>query len=1041
MMADESHLEFLFPFNQLDDSSFNLALYEISHGPLNFSSNRLETLLFNPIEQPELSNSLSSCLNPDSNFIAGLPSSSYLAEDDINSRVAPLSNKINFSVMHLNARSLVKNLDKLNLMLGSLKKSFSVIGISETWLTDYTAELVNITGYSFISNHRKSKTGGGVGIYLHNDLQYKLRNECKLSDPDIIESLFVEITVPHGKNIIVGCVYRPPNQNTALFLDKLNDILSHISKDNKQCYVMGDFNLDLLQYNHHTPTQEFIDTLFSFAFIPLISNPTRLTFYSATLIDNIFTNNLSQNVLNGVVLNDLSDHLPVFAYFSGQTLTRDRDNKAFTRRFTDENLRNFNENVSNTNWSSLLDEDPNMAYNNFIDEYSRIYNACFPLKAIKGKLPNNRSSPWSSPGLLKSINKKNRLYKKFIKSPSFSDERIYKTYKNKLNHLIRLAKRKYYDTKFESAKHDLRTTWKLLNEVINKRKSRSPFPSSFKSEGKTITDPEEIADKFCKYFTNIGPNLAGEIREVNSSASSFIGDVNLPPITLKPTNPCELESICSMFASGKAPGYDNISMRVIKHSIHLISAPLSNIINLSLQKGIFPDKLKLTKVIPIYKANDPSLFTNYRPISLLSNFSKFFEKVMHNRITEFAEQYNILYRCQFGFRKNYSTSHALIHLINRISTAIDQRETTVGVFLDLSKAFDTLDHEILFAKLEHYGIRNVALQWIKSYFSNRRQFVQINQTCSSTQTIKCGVPQGSILGPLFFILYINDLPRASKLTEPLLFAADTSIFFSNSNPSYLENVLNNELLNIDIWLKCNKLSINVQKTSYVIFRPSQRKVNHNFSLSFGGQPLTQSNVIKFLGVYFDEHLTWKYHINFVCKQIAKSVGILSWTRFYLSCKTKLMLYYTLIYPYITYCNSTWSSTYVSNLNRIYYLQKRAVRAVTNSDYRAHTAPLFSKLKILDIFQINTLDIAKFMFRYHNNLLPPLYLNLFMTNSQVHTYDTRTAGNYRMHSCRTNIKKFTILYQGPRVWNCLPASITNLPSFSTFKNKVLEFLLK
>ena len=212
--------------------------------------------------------------------------------------------------------------------------------------------------------------------------------------------------------------------------------------------------------------------------------------------------------------------------------------------------------------------------------------------------------------------------------------------------------------------------------------------------------------------------------------------------------------------------------------------------------------------------------------------------------------------------------------------------------------------------------------------------------------IKCGVPQGSILGPLFFILYINDLPRASKLTEPLLFADDTSIFFSNSNPNCLENVLSNELLNIDIWLKCDKLSINVQKTSHVIFRPSQRKVNHNFSLSFGGQPLTQSNVTKFLGVYLDEHLTWKYHINFVCKQIAKSVGILSRTRFYLSCKTKLMLYYTLIYPYITYCNSTWSSTYVSNFNRIYYLPKRAVRAVTNSDYRSHTAPLFSKLKIL-----------------------------------------------------------------------------------------------
>ena len=435
---------------------------------------------------------------------------------------------------------------------------------------------------------------------------------------------------------------------------------------------------------------------------------------------------------------------------------------------------------------------------------------------------------------------------------------------------------------------------------------------------------------------------------------------------------------------------------------------------------------------------------------------------MYNRITEFVEQYNVLYCCQYGFRKNYSMSCALIHLINKISSAIDQHETTVGVFLDLSKAFDTLDHQILFTKLMHYGIRVVALQWIKSYFSCCRQFVQINQTCSSTQTIKCGVPQGSIRGQLFFILYINDILRASKLTEPLLFADDTSIFFSHSNPNYLENVPNNELLNIDVWLRCNKFLINVQKTNYVIFSPSQRIVNHNFSLSFGGRPLTQSSVTKFLGVYLDEHLTWKYHINFVCKQIAKSVGILSrtdfylscktklmlyytliypfhltWkyhinfvckqiaksvgilsrTHFYLSCKTKLMLYYTLIYPYITYFNSTCSSTYVSNLNRIYYLQKRA-------EYRAHTAPLFSKLKVLDIFQINTLDIAKFMFCYHNNLLPPLILNLFMTNSQVHKYDTRTAGNYRVHSCSTNSKKFTILYQGPRVWNCLPASTTN-----------------
>ena len=270
------------------------------------------------------------------------------------------------------------------------------------------------------------------------------------------------------------------------------------------------------------------------------------------------------------------------------------------------------------------------------------------------------------------------------------------------------------------------------------------------------------------------------------------------------------------------------------------------------------------------------------------------------------------------------------------------------------------------------------------------------------QTIKCGVPQGSILGALLFILYINDLPNASKLTQPLLFADDTSIFYSHSDPSCLQSVLNEELQNFDVSLKCNKLSVNIKKTNYIVFKSRRKKLDYKFSFSFGNQSLKQSNVVKFLGIYLDEHLTWKHHISFVCKQIAKSIGILFRSRFYLSVKTKLTLYYTLIYPYITYCNCTWSSSYVSNLNRILYLQKRAVRAITNSDYRAHSAPLFTKLGILDIFQVNAFQVAKFMFYYHNQLLPSMFLSLFVTSSQVHNYGTRTVNSYRSHPCRTNL---------------------------------------
>ena len=231
---------------------------------------------------------------------------------------------------------------------------------------------------------------------------------------------------------------------------------------------MEDFNLSLLQYNYHVPTQEFIDSLFSHAFLPLISNPTRLTSYSATLIDNIFTNNLAPSVFSGIILSDLSDHLPVFAYFDDATLTRSTERRIVMRTFNDDNLHKFNENLSNAKWSLFRHmEDPNEAYNDFIEGYSRIYNTCFPLKVLKGKQVNKFFSPWLSRGLLKSVNKKNRLYKKFVTSSSTSSETKYKAYKNKLTHLIRIAKRKYYDSKFENARNDLKTTWKLLNEVIN----------------------------------------------------------------------------------------------------------------------------------------------------------------------------------------------------------------------------------------------------------------------------------------------------------------------------------------------------------------------------------------------------------------------------------------------------------------------------------------------------------------------------------------------------------------------------------------------
>ncbi len=428
------------------------------------------------------------------------------------------------------------------------------------------------------------------------------------------------------------------------------------------------------------------------------------------------------------------------------------------------------------------------------------------------------------------------------------------------------------------------------------------------------------------------------------------------------------------FKNGKAPGYDNLPIHIIKKSFELISEPLMLVINSSLEAGLFPDKLKVAKIIPIYKAGEVDIFTNYRPISILTSFSKIYERVMYNRLVEFTNKLEIYYCHQFGFRTNHSTNLALTHLINKIATAIDQKEIIASVFLDLSKAFDTLNHDILFSKLERYGIRGVALNWVKSYFNNRTQFVQYNKFSSARIATQCGVPQGSILGPLFFILYINDLPNASHLVKPLLFVDDTSICYASSDPIVLATVLNEALLNISTWMKANKLSVNIDKTNYIIFQPTQKKsCTYEILLLLDDRLITQKKQIKFLGVLLDENLSWKPHINYVCKKVSKSIGVIYRARFNLSKSTKLSLYYTLIYPYLIYCNTIWSSTYVSNLKRLQVLQKRIVRLLTSSSFLAHTAPLFKKLKILDINGIDSFCTGIFMYSYHNKLLPPPFL--------------------------------------------------------------------
>ena len=372
--------------------------------------------------------------------------------------------------------------------------------------------------------------------------------------------------------------------------------------------------------------------------------------------------------------------------------------------------------------------------------------------------------------------------------------------------------------------------------------------------GKLTEDANVIANKFNEYFAQIGPNLAKNIPLNGPSFRQYLKQSYSETFYAFPIQSDEIKKIITSLNDG-APGIDCIPASVLKHSVDFISLPLTHICQLSLDQGHFPSELKIAKIIPLFKSNDPSMFNNYRPISLLSVFSKILEKVMFDRVYDYLITLRILYEFQFGFQKNKSTYMALISLTDKLTEALEKGDVGVGIFIDFRKAFDTVNHKILLDKLYHYGIRGVPLNWFQSYLIGRKQCVEFNNVTSNVQDMKCGVPQGSNLGPLLFLLYINDLAFVSPELFAILFADDSIFFCTGSDLSSVINIVNHELCKVVDWLNSNKMSLNIDKTHFMIFKPKRTKYDTSDDIVINGSEMNEVESTKFLGVFIDNKLS------------------------------------------------------------------------------------------------------------------------------------------------------------------------------------------
>ena len=926
---------------------------------------------------------------------------------------------------HLNARSIPKQFDELNRLVHDT--NFDILGISETWLNSGVPDnRVNIFGYKTVRRDRIGARGGGVCFYIADCISFKIIDTSHVHD--VPEMLWVEMMFGKCK-MAVGVMYRSPKVHVNIFND-LADVINYVRNSYNHCILLGDFNVDMLI--DQAGKDYFLNTvLYPCSLSQVIETPTRVTETTESLIDLICVNN-SEHVhfADAVDMPGISDHHLIYmAYSFKQPKFKPRViNKRDYRNFS---LDAFKHDAEVAHWENVFFvdslDDKVIVLENVINE---LLDRHAPCRSFRVTRP---AAPWLNSRIVTLMDRRDKLKIKYNKTKRKNPDIFnkYKSIKNRVTSLKRRAKIEFFNDAINKKIKNVTEFWNALKKIC--------VVDGPDQDGKCACSAQCLNDYFLA-----NNNAEVDTEAINNQISSVLNNVLPPTFQLSLVTEFEVLKVLNSLTS-KSKGIDGIGADTLKLCTPFIISPLTHIINCSILEQKFPSRWKYANVVPIKKSPNPVKESDYRPISVLPAVSKVIEKLIAYQLINYLNSNNLMYTFQSGFRSNHSTLTALLKITDDIFKAIDQTHITLLILLDYSKAFDTVNHALLLAKMKKFGLHNSTLNWFNSYLSGRCQRVMCNDSQSEWGFMFNGVPQGSVLGPLLFTILVSDLNCVVHESSVHMYADDTQLYHSApvSNVHQIINTANFELDNISTFSECNGLKLNPAKSMYM-FIGTRRNINEINKISYpplmlNNVPVIRHTFLKNLGITFDEVLSWRKHVNVVVGKSYNKLRMLYRYKNFLSSKAKKHLSESLVLSYFNYCDSLLCNMSLDLQHKIQKVQNACIRFIfgIKKRDRQNLSKLLKQLGWLNMNNRRRLHLLVESYKISNSISAP-YLS-FNTISNVHTYNTRQMNNIYVPMRRTTISAKSFMSQAPLMFNALPDDIKTQTTLPSFKKKCRSYL--